>query len=165
MSIRSDKNKVVLTYLGDGVVAFEVPLLPAGAPVRLSFKKKGTGNGRGSLFTGRHLIFRDMIRNAFCKWGGITLQGYLPPFTGTDRDQLMFRTVIQPDADLLCQIDMNVLKKSTCHQLLCGYNLVGHQFLKAFHNHIHFLRIKVLSLLGAGSGFAWVIVKCLATTG
>jgi hypothetical protein len=165
LSIRSDKNKVVLTYLGDGVVAFEVPLLPAGAPVHLCFKKKGTGNGIGPLFTGRNLIFRDMIRNAFCKQGGITLQGYLPPFTGTNRDLLMFRTVIQPDADLLCQIDMNVLKKSNYHQLLCGYDLVGHQFLKAFHNHIHFLRLKILSLLGAGSGFAWVMVKWLANTG
>jgi len=95
----------MLTYRGDGIVAFQVPALPEVAAVRLWFRKHETGDVRSSLFAGRSAVFRDMIGNSFLKNGGITLNGYLAPVTDDDGDNEnngpAFRMVIQPDADVL----------------------------------------------------------------
>lgn len=147
-----------MTYLGDGIVAFQVPALSEGATVRLWFKKNETGNAISGLFAGRGSIFRDMIRNAFRNWGGITLNGYLNPFTANDSARPSFRTVIQSDADVLCQIDRHVLERDDYRQLLFGYDRVRHRFLEAFRNRIRFLIMQIIAFSG-GCLSLWGIVE------
>lgn len=148
-----------MTYLGDGIVAFQVPTLPEGATVRLWFKKNETGNAISGLFAGRGLIFRDMIRNAFSKCGGITLNGYINPFTVNDSDCPAFRTVIQPDADVLCQIDRHILERDDYRQLLFGYDLVRHRFLEAFRNRIRFRLMQIIAVSGGCLSLLLLIMK------
>ncbi len=148
-----------MTYCGDGIVAFQVPALPQGAVVRLRFRKHETGNDRSSLFAGRGAVFRDMIRSAFLKNGGLTLNGYLATVTDDDNDDgPAFRTVIQPDADVLCQIDRRVLEREDYRQLLCGYDRVRHLFLEAFRNRIRFLVLQIIGISG-GCLSLWGIVE------
>lgn len=146
-----------MTYRGDGIVAFQVPALPEGAAVRLWFRKHETGYDRSSLFAGRGAVFRDMIRNAFLKNGGLTLNGYLAPVTDDD-DGPAFRTVVQPDADVLCQIDRRVLEREDYRQLLCGYDQVRHLFLEAFRNRIRFLVLQIIGISG-GCLSLWGMVE------
>lgn len=161
LSIRLNKTGVTLTYRGDGIVAFQVPALPEGATVRLWFRKHEAGNARSSLFAGRGAVFRDMIRNAFLKNGGLTLNGYLAPVTDDD-DSPAFRTVIQPDADILCQIDQRVLEREDYQQLLCGYDRVRHLFLEAFRNRIRFLVLQIIGISG-GCLSLWGIVELFSS--
>ena len=158
LSIRSNKIRVALTYRGDGIMAFQVPVLQEGATVLLWFKKNETVNPISGLFTGREGVFRDIIRNAFFKKGGITLNGYLTSVTADDAERPAFRTVIQPDADMLCQVDRAVLERKDCGQLIFGYDRVRHQFLKAFRYRIRFLVLKVFAFSG-GCLSLWGIVK------
>ncbi len=147
-----------MTYLGDGILAFQVPTLPEGATVRLWFRKHETGNAVSSRFAGRGSIFRDMIRNTILKNGGLTLNGYLAPVTEDNDDGPAFRTVIQPDADVLCQIDRRVLEREDYRQLLFGFDRVRHQFLKAFRNRIRFLILQIIGISG-GCLSLWGIVE------
>ena len=147
-----------MTYLGDGVLAFQVPALSEGAMVRLWFRKQESGKASSSLFAGRGAIFRDMIRNAFLNNGGLTLNGYLAPVTADNNDGPAFRTVIQPDADVLCQIDLRVLEREDYRQLLCGYDRVRHLFLEAFRNRIRFLVLQIIGISGGCLGL-WGIME------
>ena len=166
MPVRSNKTLVKLIYLSHGVVAFQVPALTEGHTVRLWFGKGQTGIIASDLFAGRRSVFKDMIRNAFPNEGGITLNGYLTPFTGKDDEQPVFRTVIQPDADVLCHIDRSVLKRDDFRQLLYGYDRVRHQFLEAFRHRIRFFVMQIIAVCGGGLSlwgilemFSWVFGK------
>ncbi len=136
-----------MIYRGDGILEYQVPTLPEGAMTRLWFKD-GTGNNMSGLFLGRGSIFRDMIRNAFPGSGGITLNGHIYPLTEKDNNSPVFRTVIQPDADVICQVDLNILGEHNYRQLLSGYDQVSHQFLEAFRNRIRFQIMQIIAVSG-----------------
>lgn len=148
-----------MNYCGDGIVTFEVPALPEDTTVRLWFNN-GTRNAINGSFQGRGSIFRDMVRNAFPGCGGITLIGYIKPLTGSDHGLLAFRTVIQPDADFLCQVDLNILGEDNYQQLLFGYDQVRHQFLESFRNRMRFLTMQIIAVSGGCLGL-WKLVELI----
>jgi hypothetical protein len=147
---RSNKIWITLTYLGEGVVGFQVPPLHEKTKVHLWFGKKKTENGiRSSLF-GRGSVFRDMIKNVFIKGGGIALNGYLSPITEENFEHPDFRTVIQIDDHVICKIKESIFEREDFSQLLLGYDQMRQQFLEAFRDRFRF---KILQVLAVFSGF------------
>ncbi|OEU62363.1 MAG: hypothetical protein BBJ57_11530 [Desulfobacterales bacterium PC51MH44] len=142
-------------------MAFQVPALPEGSNLRLWFTTNSAKVSKAGLFAGRGLVFKDLIRHAFVQKGGISLDGYLTRFTENDGERPVFRTVIQPDADILCKIDRHVLDQDNFRQLFFGYAQVRRQFLEAFQKRVYFRIMQMIAVFFGGIGLLFGIITLL----
>jgi len=99
---------------------------------------------------GKHSAFyMGLLREGFLGQGALTLVG----LCGT---RVLFKTVIQLDADITCQMDCRLLKDSNLEARIAGCCEIQGQLLEGFRDTLGSLVLGILAILSA-----FLAVLCL----
>ncbi len=99
-------------------------------------------------------FYVELLREGFLQNGAITLIGWTPtnqnPSSKTQSESTnIFKTVIQMDGDIICQIEHSLLKNKHADALIQGYASVQDQFFGGFNKILQAIRLLILTGLSA----------------
>ncbi len=166
-------NKIVpLIHLGAGIITFPVPCLSVKGPetLRLQMKTLNLQESSQSLETplwldllkiGGNLqnilkqngsFYIGLLQEGFLQNGAITLIGWTlanknPSSQTPTASENIFKTVMQMDGDIICQIDHSILKNQQADALIQGYASVQHAFFEGFNKILRTIRLLIVTSL------------------
>ncbi len=183
-------NKTVpLTHLGAGIVTFSVPCLSDKTPEILSLQMQTSnpqqnnqtletplwldllkiGGNLQNILKKNGSFYIGLLQEGFLQNGAVTLIGSMPENKNTysktpTESTKIFKTVIQMDGDIICQIEHSLLKDKHADALIQGYAAVQDQFFEGFNKILQSIRLLILTGLSALIPVLYIIWKLLQET-
>lgn len=166
-------NKTVpLTHLGAGIITFPVPCLSAKAPETLRLQMQTSmpqqsnqtletplwldllkiGGNLRNILKKNGSFYIGLLQEGFLQNGAITLIGWTsanknPSSQTPTESENIFKTVMQMDGDMICQIDHRVLKNQQADALIQGYASVQDAFFEGFNKILRTIRLLIITSL------------------